>query len=35
MKAQNLIINISADKCDKNCPYCISKINWQTEPDLF
>jgi len=34
MRAQNLTISIPADKCDKKCPYCISRITWQTVPDL-
>ena len=34
MRAQNLTISIPADKCDRNCPYCISRITWQTEPNL-
>lgn len=34
MKAQNLTISVPSDKCDKNCPYCISRITWQTEPNI-
>jgi molybdenum cofactor biosynthesis enzyme MoaA len=34
MQAQNLTISIPADKCDKDCPYCISKITWKTKPNI-
>ena len=33
MKAQNLTVSVPANKCDKDCPYCISKITWETNPD--
>lgn len=33
MKAHNLTVSVPADVCEKNCPYCISKITWQTIPD--
>jgi hypothetical protein len=33
MEAQNLTISIPADKCDKNCEYCISTITWQPKRD--
>ena len=31
MKAQNLTVSIPYKGCDKNCPYCISKITWSPE----
>lgn len=33
MKAQNLTICIPNKGCDKNCPYCISKITGKTSPN--
>jgi len=33
MKAQNLTVSVPAEKCDKRCPYCISKITWETTPN--
>ena len=33
MKAQNLTVSVPTEICDKNCPYCISKITWETIPD--
>ena len=35
MKAQNLTVCVPTTKqrCDKNCPYCISTITWQTLPN--
>lgn len=32
MKANNLTICIDAG-CDKNCPYCVSKMTWAPKPD--
>lgn len=34
MKAQNLTISVPCDKCDKDCPYCISSITWSPEPNV-
>lgn len=33
MRASNLTISIPAGKCQKNCPYCISKMTGYPEPD--
>jgi len=33
MKAQNLTISVPDKGCDKNCPYCISKITWSPKVD--
>jgi len=33
MKAQNLTISLPNNGCDKNCPYCISKITGYCEAD--
>jgi len=35
MKAQNLTISVPAERCDKNCPYCISMITWQPDNDII
>lgn len=34
MKAQNLTVSVPSEECDKDCKYCISKITWQTIPDM-
>lgn len=33
MKAQNLTISVPYKGCDKNCPYCISRITWSPKVD--
>jgi hypothetical protein len=34
MKAQNLTISVPDNGCDKNCPYCVSKMTGRTEPNV-
>lgn len=34
MKAQNLTISVPNGGCDKNCPYCISKITGSIDTDF-
>jgi molybdenum cofactor biosynthesis enzyme MoaA len=33
MRANNLTISIPDNGCDKNCPYCISRITGEVKPD--
>ena len=33
MKAWGLTASIPCDKCDKNCPYCISEMTGFVKPD--
>lgn len=35
MKAQNLTISIPNKGCNKNCPYCVSKMTGYTETDEY
>jgi hypothetical protein len=34
MKAQNLTVSVPCDKCDKDCPYCISTITWTPDSNI-
>jgi hypothetical protein len=34
MRAQNLTISVPYKGCDKNCPYCVSKMTGRGEPNI-